>query len=119
MSRVAGRTPAPAGTVQAHGGRAPIGVQFRDLIGDSGRRAWADPPSVQVPERVTEEGPTVDLADVEITSSDEFRAVLAEAVEKADHAGVDVRGAWEFETRGSTHDWEAEIHELVRDRENE
>lgn len=57
------------------------------------------------------------LADVEITSSDEFRAVLAAVVEKAYLSGVDVRGAWEFETRGSTHNWEVEIAELLRDRE--
>ncbi len=61
------------------------------------------------------------LRDVSITSTDEFEAVLAEAVEKAIKADVDVRGAWEFQTRGSTHDWEVEIIELARhpDDENE
>lgn len=54
------------------------------------------------------------LRDESITSADEFKAVLAEAVEKAIKSDVDVRGAWEFRTRGSTHDWEVEIIELAR-----
>ncbi len=54
------------------------------------------------------------LRDVSITSADEFEAILAEVVEKAVEADVDVRGAWEFRTRGSTHDWEVEIVELNR-----
>ena len=61
------------------------------------------------------------LNDGSITSTDDFEAVLAEAVEKAIEADVDVRGAWEFRTRGSTHDWEVNIVELARqlDDENE
>lgn len=59
------------------------------------------------------------LADVDITSRDEFKAILAAAVEKAHNAGVDVRGPWAFETRGSTHNWEVEIVELLRDDEGE
>ncbi|MFC4989816.1 hypothetical protein [Saliphagus infecundisoli] len=55
------------------------------------------------------------LDDVTITSSDEFEAILAEAVEKAVETEVDVRGAWEFRTRGSTYDWEVQITELARD----
>jgi hypothetical protein len=54
------------------------------------------------------------LQDVSITSADEFEAVLAEAVEKATMSDVDVRGAWEFRTRGSTLDWEVNISELAR-----
>lgn len=54
------------------------------------------------------------LSDVQITTAEEFESVLAAAVEKAVHADVDVRGAWEFETRGSTHDWEVEIVELAK-----
>jgi len=54
------------------------------------------------------------LDDVSITSDDDFEAILAEAVEKAIKADVDVRGAWEFRTRGSTHDWEVQITELAR-----
>lgn len=54
------------------------------------------------------------LRDVSITSAEEFKAVLAEAVEKAIHSDVDVRGAWEFQTRGSTNDWEVEIVELAK-----
>jgi len=54
------------------------------------------------------------LRDGMITDSDEFEAILAEAVEKAVEADVDVRGAWEFRTEGSTHDWEVEIVELAR-----
>lgn len=54
------------------------------------------------------------LGDVSITNADDFEAALAEVVEKAVEADVDVRGAWEFRTRGSTHDWEVEIIELAR-----
>ena len=57
------------------------------------------------------------LADGDISSSEEFKAILAEVVEKADNAGVDVRGAWEFKTRSLIHDWEVEIVELIRDEE--
>ncbi|WP_323174360.1 hypothetical protein [Natrialba sp. PRR66] len=59
------------------------------------------------------------LRDVSITSADEFEAILAEVVEKAIEADVDVRGAWEFRTRGSTHDWEVEIIELAKHLDNE
>lgn len=55
------------------------------------------------------------LTDVPITTPDEFEAVLAEAIERAIHAGIDVRGAWEFQTRGSILDWEVEISELMKD----
>lgn len=41
--------------------------------------------------------------DDPITSDDEFEAILSEAVEKAVGAGVNVRGAWEFQTNESTH----------------
>lgn len=56
------------------------------------------------------------LTDVDITDADDFQTALAELVEKADHAGVDVRGAWAFETRGSVHNWELEIIELANER---
>lgn len=59
------------------------------------------------------------LQDVSITSADKFEAVLAEAVEKAIMSDVDVRGAWEFRTRGSTHDWELIISELAIDGDSE
>jgi len=58
------------------------------------------------------------LDDISITNADEFEAVLAGVVERAVKADVDVRGAWEFRTRGSTHDWEVEIVELARDAED-
>lgn len=59
------------------------------------------------------------LRDVSITSADGFEAILAEAVEKAIEADVDVRGAWEFRTRGSTHEWEVEIIELDKHLDDE
>ncbi len=59
------------------------------------------------------------LRDNPITSADEFEAMLAEAVAKAIEADVDVRGAWEFQTGGSTHDWELKIIELARDETDE
>jgi hypothetical protein len=59
------------------------------------------------------------LADISITSTEEFETVLAAAVETAIKADVDVRGAWEFETRGSTHNWEVEIVELAKEFDEE
>jgi hypothetical protein len=59
------------------------------------------------------------LNDGSITSDAEFEAILAEAVEKAIEADVDIRGHWEFQTRGSTHDWEVEIVELAKDLDDE
>ncbi len=59
------------------------------------------------------------LPDGSITSADEFEAVLAEVVEKAVEADVDVRGAWEFRTRGSTHDWEVMVIELAKHLDDE
>ncbi|PSP45283.1 hypothetical protein BRD08_01340 [Halobacteriales archaeon SW_10_66_29] len=59
------------------------------------------------------------LRDGSITSAEEFEAILAEAVEKAIEADVGVRGAWEFRTDGSTHDWEVEIVELARYEDDE
>ncbi|AGN02063.1 hypothetical protein L593_10590 [Salinarchaeum sp. Harcht-Bsk1] len=53
--------------------------------------------------------------DRSISSAEEFEAALAAVVEAAIHADVDVRGAWEFETGGSTYDWEVQIVELARD----
>ena len=57
--------------------------------------------------------------DSTITSQDEFEARLAGLVERAVKDGVDVRGAWTFRTRGSTHDWEVEIYELARELDDE
>lgn len=51
---------------------------------------------------------------VTITSTDEFEAALAAIIETAIEDGVDVRGAWEFQTRGSTHDWEVNVTELAK-----
>lgn len=55
------------------------------------------------------------LSDVSVTSGDEFEAVLKEGVEKAIEAGVDVDGAWEFQTNESTHVWDVVIDEVVKD----
>lgn len=59
------------------------------------------------------------LSDLTVTSGEEFEAVLAAAIEQATGAGVDIRGAWEFESRGSIHDWEVEILELARKPDDE
>jgi hypothetical protein len=53
------------------------------------------------------------LHDVSIESSDDFEAVLAAAVKNATDADVDVRGAWEFRTRGTIHGWEITVFELA------
>lgn len=55
-----------------------------------------------------------DLTDVSITTGEEFEAALAAIIENAIHEGIDVRGAWEFETRGSTHNWDVEVVELAK-----
>lgn len=55
------------------------------------------------------------LSDRTIETSEEFERVLAAAVQKAEQADVDVRGAWEFATRGSAHEWEVQIDELLRE----
>lgn len=54
------------------------------------------------------------LSDVSITSPEEFEAVLAEVVENAVESDIEVRGAWEFRTRGSIHEWEVKVIELDR-----
>ena len=54
-----------------------------------------------------------------VTITDDFAAALAEAVEKAIEADVDVRGAWEFQTNGSAHAWDVVIDELVRELDDE
>ncbi len=51
---------------------------------------------------------------VTITSPDEFEAALAAIIETAIETDVDVRGAWEFRTDGSTHDWEVNVTELAK-----
>lgn len=55
------------------------------------------------------------LEDVPLSTAAEFEDVLAEAVQRALEAGVEVRGAWEFQTPGSTHHWEVEILELLKE----
>lgn len=59
------------------------------------------------------------LNDITVTSDDEFEDALAAVVEAAIREDVDVRGAWEFQTKGSTYNWEVEIIELARDFETE
>jgi len=51
---------------------------------------------------------------VSITSTEEFEAALAAIVETAVEDDIDVRGAWEFRTDGSTHDWEVNVTELAK-----
>lgn len=53
------------------------------------------------------------LSDLTISSNEEFESVLGAVVEKAIEADIDVRGAWDFETRDSSHYWEVEIVELM------
>ncbi|MDS0259952.1 hypothetical protein NDI56_11155 [Haloarcula sp. S1CR25-12] len=51
---------------------------------------------------------------VTITNPDEFEAALAAIIEIAIEDDVDVRGAWEFRTDGSTRDWDVNITELAK-----
>jgi hypothetical protein len=59
------------------------------------------------------------LSDVPLTSSAEFEAVLAELIERATSAGVDVRGPWMLETAGVPTNWEVEFYELATEPEDE
>lgn len=59
------------------------------------------------------------LDDGDVATAEAFEDVLAEAIERAIKNGVDVRGAWEFRTQGSTHDWEVEIVELDKEFDEE
>jgi hypothetical protein len=59
------------------------------------------------------------LDGMTIDSPEMFEALLAEVIERATGDGVDVRGAWEFRTSGSTHDWEVEVVELRKDLDRE
>lgn len=59
------------------------------------------------------------LADVQITSQEAFKSLLSALVETSIKQDVDVRGTWEFETRGSTHNWEVEIIELAKEFDDE
>lgn len=54
-------------------------------------------------------------SDITIESSVDFQAALSALVESAVLNDVDVRGAWDFQTDGSTHNWEVEIVELAND----
>lgn len=63
------------------------------------------------PQIMTRDNPTSDS----IASPQDFETVLADAIEKATAGGIDVRGAWEFQTQNSTHNWEVEIIELAKD----
>lgn len=55
------------------------------------------------------------LHDGAITTAEDFRDVLAEAIEKAIIEDIDVRGSWECQTADSTHNWEVSIFELAKD----
>lgn len=54
-----------------------------------------------------------------ITTDDQFETALAKAVETATEAGVDVSGAWEVQTKGSTHTWDVVITQVVKGRNEE
>jgi hypothetical protein len=62
---------------------------------------------------------TESLPDGSVESAAEFQAVIAAAIEQAVLGDVDVRGAWEFDTGGSHHQWEVQITELARDRDED
>jgi hypothetical protein len=55
-----------------------------------------------------------DISVSTITSPETFRNALATVIGAATARGVDVRGAWEFETRGSTLEWDIKISEVDR-----
>ncbi len=55
------------------------------------------------------------LEDVDLSSAENFENILAETIARATAQGVDVRGAWEFSTRGSTPNWEVNVVELAKE----
>ena len=59
------------------------------------------------------------LSDLSIATADEFENALTAVVEAAIKDGVNVRGAWEFRTAESTHNWEVEIVELAKEYDSE
>lgn len=58
-----------------------------------------------------------EFSDFNVTTTEGFEAALAAAVEAAVESDVDIRGAWEFQTAGSTHYWEVEVFELAKDHD--
>jgi hypothetical protein len=58
-------------------------------------------------------------SDLQIATVEEFESMLAAIVEEATESDVDVRGAYEFQTDGSIHEWEVEIVELAREPDDE
>lgn len=89
--------------------RVPVAEESAHATG-TGRAAagffGSRPPAPSIMTRDT-------LPENAITTSEEFKAVLATATEQAIDAGVDVRGTWEFETEGSYHRWDVEFVELA------
>lgn len=59
------------------------------------------------------------IGELDITSAEEFEEALAAVIKTAVFEGVEVRGVWEFQTDGSTHNWEVEIVELATEFETE
>lgn len=55
-----------------------------------------------------------DISALSVTSPGDFQTALAAIIETAIEEGVDVQGAWEFRTEGSTRDWELNITELAK-----
>lgn len=57
---------------------------------------------------------TDDTTAATITNPDEFEDALAELIESAIEADIDIRGAWEFRTPSSSLDWEVNVTELAK-----
>lgn len=53
--------------------------------------------------------------DAAIETKEDFQAALADLVDHAVHSGVDPRGAYEFESGGSSYAWEVLVVELAGD----
>lgn len=57
--------------------------------------------------------------EMPITSSTAFESALATLVNSAVDNDVNVRGAWEFQTSGSTLEWDVNIAKLDRTHTDE
>lgn len=57
---------------------------------------------------------TSDNISTPIESAVAFETALAALIESAAENDVNVRGAWELDTSGSTHHWEVNVVELAR-----
>lgn len=97
-------------------GMAPIDIDGPNALHEDACTGMSlrSPPYLRVEDRGPYTMTRDQLPDDSISSTDEFESVLAEVMESAIEAEIDVRGAWEIRTQSTTYDLEIEIIELAR-----